>query len=72
MHLSATRGLAALYRGNASGSPAHERARALLEAVIKGEMLIWSTTTERGTDNLYPMTQTHKAENGWRIQGAKI
>lgn len=71
MHLSATRGLAALYRGNAPGSPTHERARGFLEAVVRGEMLICSTTTERGTDNLHPLTEAHKVENGWRIKGAK-
>lgn len=71
MHLSATRGLAALYRGNEAGSPPHIRAKAFLGAVAKGEMLICSTTTERGTDNLHPLTEATRSEDGWRINGTK-
>lgn len=71
MHLSATRGLAAIYRANDPGSPPHERAKRLLEAVVRGEMLICSTTTERGVDNLHPMTEATRADDGWRIEGQK-
>ena len=56
MHLSTTRGQAALYRASEAGSPPHLRAQRILEAVAKGEMLICSTTTERGTDNLHPLS----------------
>ena len=71
MHLSATRGLAGIYRANLPGSPPHERAKAFLEAVAKGEMLICSTTTERGNDNLHPLTEAFAHPNGWRINGTK-
>jgi alkylation response protein AidB-like acyl-CoA dehydrogenase len=71
MHLSATRGLAALYRASEAGSPSHIRARTLLEAVAKSEMLICSTTTERGTDNLHPLSEARWSEDGWRLNGTK-
>jgi alkylation response protein AidB-like acyl-CoA dehydrogenase len=71
MHLSTTRGLAALYRGNKPDSAAHIRAKAFLEAVAKGEMLICSTTTERGTDNLHPLTEAVDTAEGWRLNGMK-
>jgi alkylation response protein AidB-like acyl-CoA dehydrogenase len=71
MHLSATRGLAALYRANEAGSPPHIRAKAFLEAVARGEMLICSTTTERGTDNLHPLSEAVQCEGGWRLNGTK-
>jgi alkylation response protein AidB-like acyl-CoA dehydrogenase len=71
MHLSATRGLAALYRNSEPGSPPHLRAQTILEAVAKGEVLICSTTTERGTDNLHPLSEAVWEENGWRLNGAK-
>jgi alkylation response protein AidB-like acyl-CoA dehydrogenase len=71
MHLSTTRGLAALHRNSEAGSAAHIRAKAILEAVARGEMLICSTTTERGTDNLHPLTEAHRHEEGWRLEGTK-
>lgn len=71
MHLSATRGLAGVYRANPPGSPPHERAKMFLAAVARGEMLICSTTTERGTDNLHPLTEAHQTDAGWRINGTK-
>ncbi len=71
MHLSATRGLAALWRGSEPGSAPHERAKRYLEAVARGEMLICSTTTERGTDNLHPLTEAFAHADGWRLNGTK-
>lgn len=71
MHLSATRGLAAIYRSAAPESAPRLRAKALLEAVARGEMLICSTTTERGTDNLHPLTEARRDGDGWRLDGAK-
>jgi len=71
MHLSATRGLAALYRASTPGSAAQIRAKNILEAVARGEMLICSTTTERGTDNLHPLSEAVRTEDGWRLNGAK-
>jgi alkylation response protein AidB-like acyl-CoA dehydrogenase len=71
MHLSATRGLAAIYRASETGSAPYRRARTFLEAVAKGEMLICSTTTERGTDNLHPLSEARWSETGWRLSGTK-
>ena len=71
MHLSATRGLAALYRASETGSAPRLRAQKILDAVAKGEMLICSTTTERGTDNLHPLTEARQSEGGWRLDGTK-
>jgi len=71
MHLSATRGLAALYRASEPGSAPHTRAKTVLEAVATHEMLICSTTTERGTDNLHPLTEATATEDGWRLNGTK-
>ncbi|MBT5109258.1 MAG: acyl-CoA dehydrogenase family protein [Rhodospirillaceae bacterium] len=71
MHLSTTRGQAALYRASEAGSPPHLRAQRILEAVAKGEMLICSTTTERGTDNLHPLSEAVWSEAGWILNGAK-
>lgn len=71
MHLSATRGLAALHRAAAPGSPEYARAQAILESVGRGEMLICSTTTERGTDNLHPLTEAHRDGDGWSLTGTK-
>jgi alkylation response protein AidB-like acyl-CoA dehydrogenase len=63
--------LAALYRNSKAGSAPQIRAKAILEAVARGEMLICSTTTERGTDNLHPLTEAHQHEDGWRLEGTK-
>jgi alkylation response protein AidB-like acyl-CoA dehydrogenase len=71
MHLSTTRGLAALYRASTVGSAPHVRAKKILEAVASGETLICSTTTERGTDNLHPLTEAHGSDDGWRLRGTK-
>ncbi len=71
MHLSATRGLAAIYRANDPDSAPHQRAKRILEAVADGRIIICSTTTERGTDNLHPLTEAYRTETGWRIRGEK-
>ena len=71
MHLSATRGLAALFRNSEPGSPPYLRAQSILEAVAKGEALICSTTTERGTDNLHPLSEAVWSEAGWVLNGVK-
>lgn len=71
MHLSATRGLAGVYRANAPGSAPRDRAEDLLRRVAAGEILICSTTTERGVDNLHPMTEATRVDDGWRIDGRK-
>ena len=71
MHLSATRALAGLYRNSEPGSAPQARAKSILEAVSKGEILICSTTTERGTDNLHPLTEAVRTDEGYRLNGTK-
>ncbi len=71
MHLSATRGLAGVYRRAGAGSAARARAAGLLEGVVAGDVLICSTATERGGDNLHPMTEAFPCDGGWRIRGEK-
>ena len=71
MHLSATRGLATLYRASPEGSTARTRAQQILESVARNEMLICSTTTERGTDNLHPLSEATACDEGWRLNGTK-
>jgi alkylation response protein AidB-like acyl-CoA dehydrogenase len=71
MHLSQTRGMASRYRASEAGSAPHLRAQSLLAAVAKSEMLICSTTTERGTDNLRPKSEAVRCEDGWRVNGMK-
>ena len=44
MHLSATRGLAALWRANGPGSVPHERAKAYLEQVARRQRFRWRWT----------------------------
>ena len=41
------------------------------EAVGRGEVLICSTTTERGTDNLHPLTEARRDGDGWSLHGTK-
>lgn len=71
MHLSQSRGVAARYRMAKPGSEPHKRMAALLTAIAKGEALICSTATERGTDNLHPFTEATAADGGWRLNGEK-
>ena len=71
MHLSTTRGLAAIYRRSEADSAPNTRARIFLEAVAKGSMLICSTTTEQGTDNLHPLSEAVRSGDGWRLNGTK-
>ena len=71
MHLSATRALSALYRASKPDSEPHERVKRILEAVARKEILICSTTTEGGTDNLHPLSEATACEGGWRLNGTK-
>ena len=60
MHMGVTRGMAL---ANSEGP---------LKAVAAGDMLICATATERGTDNLHPLTEAVANENGWLINGHKM
>ncbi len=72
MHLGVTRGMAdAWYQAERAGRST-DRPAAPLRAVVDGKMLICATATERGTDNLHPMTTATRTETGWRINGHKM
>jgi alkylation response protein AidB-like acyl-CoA dehydrogenase len=75
MHLAVSRGLALAYRAarsSRSGGTPPDGLSASLSAMAAGEMLICATATERGTDNLHPLTEATRVEQGWRIDGTKL
>jgi len=72
MHLSATRGMAARWRTVDQSSAQGRRLTNALAKVASGEILVCSTTTESGHDNLHPHTEaTRLSDGGWRIDGRK-
>ncbi|MCH9673323.1 MAG: acyl-CoA dehydrogenase [Gammaproteobacteria bacterium] len=71
MHFSATRGLLNVWRSSASSDAARARAADLLGQIGAGTVLICSTTTESGTDNLHPLTEAVRTDTGWRVSGVK-
>lgn len=71
MHFSATRGMAARYATELPGTTERARLSAALSAVANNEMLICSTTTESGTDNLHPLTEAVRTPAGWTVNGKK-
>ncbi|MCP5180926.1 MAG: acyl-CoA/acyl-ACP dehydrogenase [Pseudomonadales bacterium] len=69
MHLGVSRGLAAGWHASGGTSaPLGEQ----LRAIVRGDMLICATATERGTDNLHPLTEASLADGGYRIDGTKL
>ena len=69
MHLGATRGMAERW---ANGGQSDALARPLL-AVVAGQMLVCATATERGTDNLRPLTEAVPVDDEHlEINGAKM
>ncbi len=65
MHLGVSRGIAQGYATVGYG-------REALEAVASGKMLICATATERGTDNLHPLTEATESTDGYVINGEKM
>ena len=65
MHLGVTRGMAQGYALVGYG-------REALESVVRGDMLICATATERGTDNLHPLTEATPTADGFLINGEKL
>ena len=72
MHLAVCRGLALAYRSTTPGSPGADALAAQLSMIAGGDMLICATATERGTDNLHPLTEATRTDQGWRIDGTKL
>ena len=73
MHLGMSRGLVLGYREAQQGSPDAAEALAVpLRGIVSGDMVICATATEPGTDNLHPMPEAVREDEGWRIDGRKI
>lgn len=74
MHLAVSRALSLVYSAaEARGSTETVQAMApMLEGIVSGDVLFCATATERGTDNLHPMTRATRVEEGWEINGTKI
>ena len=72
MHLGVTRGMADAWNQAHRSGRDTERPAVPLRAVAEGKMLICATATERGTDNLHPLTTATRTETGWRINGHKM
>jgi alkylation response protein AidB-like acyl-CoA dehydrogenase len=73
MHLAVTRGMALGFAAaKAQGSAGAEAIAAQLEKVVAGETLICATATERGTDNLHPLTEAVAVDGGYHINGTKL
>ena len=72
MHLAVSASMAQAYR-RAEGAGAETAGTAgPLAAIANGEMLICATATERGGDNLHPLTEATATRDGWRIDGTKL
>ena len=71
MHFSTTRGMAARY-ATASDPAVRARLAEQLSKVAAGDMLICATTTERGTDNLHPLTEARRDGDEWVLNGRKF
>lgn len=74
MHLGVSRGMASAYAvARAAGRDPAGTARSL-SAIASGAMLISATATERGTDNLHPLTTAERLpeDGGWVINGHKL
>lgn len=72
MHLGVSRGMALAWQlAKARGLPT-EAAAAPLRAIAAGQMLICATATERGTDNLHPLTEAVADGDHLVINGTKL
>jgi len=72
MHLAVSRGLAVAYAAQLRNGRAADSLAESLGAIAAGRMLICATATERGTDNLHPLTEATRTPQGWRINGTKL
>jgi alkylation response protein AidB-like acyl-CoA dehydrogenase len=72
MHLAVSRGLTAAYRAARTRGTSADALAGQLSAIAAGKMLICATATERGTDNLHPLTEASRTEQGWSINGTKL
>jgi len=74
MHLAVSRNMALAYN-NAKGAGNDAVVQAIgpqLEKLAKVEMFMCATATEPGTDNLHPLTEAVRTDDGWEINGLKM
>lgn len=72
MHLGVSRGLAQAYQLAEQSGRSTQGVSRPLQAIAGGKMLICATATERGTDNLHPLTEAVRTDAGWVINGQKM
>ena len=72
MHLGVSRGMSQAYMMAKHAGKPTDRAAAPLKAIVDGKMLVCATATERGTDNLHPLTTAVQTDEGWLINGHKM
>ena len=72
MHLSVSRGMAGPYTAAVAAGKDAAGLAAPLKAIAAGKMLVCATATERGTDNLHPLTEATPVDGGWAINGTKM
>jgi len=71
MHLGFSRGLAIAHAAAERKGSVSETITRPLQAIVAGKMLVCATATERGTDNLHPLTEATPRDGGWSINGHK-
>ncbi len=72
MHMGVSRGMAQAYNSAVSAGKGADRAAVPLTAIVEGKMLVCATATERGTDNLHPLTTAEQTADGWTVNGHKM
>lgn len=72
MHLGVSRGMSQAYYAAEAAGKATDAVAKPLSAIQAGQMLISATATERGTDNLHPLTTAEQNPEGWLINGHKM
>ena len=72
MHWGVSRGMVQGWRAATGQGKNAEIPAKSLKSIVCGDMLICATATERGTDNLHPMTTAVRNEHGWLINGHKM
>jgi alkylation response protein AidB-like acyl-CoA dehydrogenase len=72
MHLAVSRGLSLAYQAAKARGSVPAALRDQLSAIAAGKMLICATATEGGTDNLHPLTEAVRTEQGWCLNGSKL
>ncbi len=70
MHLAVSRGMSTAFQQ--SGGNIESRSAAPLKAIANQQMLICATATERGSDNLHPLTEATDTDGEWFINGTKL